>query len=135
MTHKLDEYASGTIELPSGHWRWFTIRVNSLPENVCVSQLLVFANEGEHGDVMHAHVPSNLNQMGTEQLRAFALDPDEREILIDGGTVRISRRVDDRGGWWPVRPAAGAPYRTSTLDHRQLGEIPRSELVDLVRAR
>src|SRR5262245_30722623 len=134
-SYRLDQYDRGTIELPSGQWRWFTIRVNSLPENVCVSQLLVFANESEAGDVMHVHVPNTLTEIDDARVRELAVDPDDREITTTNGTVVIGRRSDDAGGWWPVRPAVGQVFRTSTTDHRRLGELSRHELLEIARTR
>jgi hypothetical protein len=131
-TYRLNQFDGGTVDLPSGHWRWFVIRLNSLPEETCEAQQLIFANEDESGDIMRARVPNTINSLDGRAVLEYARNPDDREFRTSSGRVGIGSAVDEgRGRMWPVRPANGHPYRTSKFVEKALGDLTRSELTEI----
>src|SRR5262245_1215530 len=87
--YDLRHHAGGTIELPSGPWRWFVIRLISLPENECTHQQLIFANEDVRGDIMRVDVPPTLDNLDDANLRQFGLHPDERTFPTPNGQATL----------------------------------------------
>jgi hypothetical protein len=134
-TYELDEPGGGELTLPSGHWRWFVIRVNSMPENRCASQQLIFANESysDSDDVMRVDVPRNVDSLDDEDVRRYARNPDTRSFLISTSEFTIWPPTDDMNNrMWRVRPASGYQFRTSKHIEKPLGELTNQELAEIV---
>jgi hypothetical protein len=133
-TYRLEQIDGGTITLQSGRWHWFVSRVNSLPEGVCESQQLIFANELELGDIMRTRIPAHIEQLDDREVTNYARNPDEREFRTTSGRIVIGPAEDQgRGRMWPVRPEPGNPYRTTKFVEKPLGELTAEELRDIAR--
>ena len=132
-TYRLDHHERGVISLESGTWRWFVIRLNSLPEVVCESQQLYFANESQPGDVMRARIPCDVNEIDDGAVAEYARNPDEREFRTSAGRFSI-RPPSDIGNsrMWNVRPERGRLHRTSFAIDTPLGELTHDELLAIL---
>jgi hypothetical protein len=133
-TYRLDQLDQGFVSLPSGNWKWYVIRLMSLPEGTCEVQHLIFANANYAGDIMRAQVPSHLSEIDDESVMSYARQPDDRSFRTDKGRFQIRPPLEDgRQRMWSVRPEQGIPFRTDMHIEKSLGELTEEDLRELVR--
>jgi hypothetical protein len=131
-TYNLKQLDGGTVLLPSGRWRWYVIRVNSLPEDVCETQYLFFANETNPGDLMRAAVPPTVQEVSDTEVRELARYPEERSFRDRQGRVQLRPTLDNgREPMWRVRPPTGLAFGTSKHIEKGLGELTPEDLIDI----
>jgi hypothetical protein len=131
-TYRLDQPEGGLLTLPSGDWRWFVIRLNSLPEGVCQLQQLIFVNEPEGGDIMRARVPSDINTIDDVSVKEYARKPEDRMFLAPSGWVTVRPPIEtlaDR--MWSVWPENRYHFRTSYAVEKPLGELTREDMLTI----
>jgi hypothetical protein len=129
IDYRLGNHPSGSVTLPSGRWKWFAIRICSLPDNVCHSQNLIFAGEDRTGSVMRTRIPPEVDVANEKEITEYGRMPDEREFQTQRGRYTIyPPRVFDANHMWMVRPESGRTFRTNIASDRQLGELTDEEL-------
>jgi hypothetical protein len=133
-TYRLDQFERGSLRLPSGDWRWFVIRLVSLPEGKCELQQLIFVSEQGGLEIMRARVPNDVNIIDDASARDFARHPEDRTIRAQGGSITV-RPPDDQepNPVWKVRPENGHPFRTSYAVEKPLGELTHDDMLRIIR--
>jgi hypothetical protein len=132
--YRLDQLDRGAITLLSGIWRWFVIRVNSMPGEKCEVQYLIFANESISSDIMHARVPSDVDAIDVVAVKEFARHADDRSFRTPKGRYVLRPPANDgRIDMWQVRPDRGMPFRTNWYIEKAIGDLTASDLEEIVR--
>lgn len=130
-TYRLDQLDRGTVALKSGQWRWYVIRVNSLPEGICELQYLIFANETGAGDIMRARVPSDIDEVSEKQVLEYARAPEDRSFRTAKDRFLIRSVGTGFQRMWQVRREQGHLVSTNKHVDKPLGELSRTEIEDI----
>lgn len=134
--YRLDHYEGGEVTLASGQWRWFPIRLLSLPEEQCEMQLLILAHNEHPGDLMRVRVPPEVDGMDLEAITELARNPEEREFFSEDHHFNIrplSEGTD--GNMWRVRPSDRPAFQTDLHNEKALGDLSQEELGEIARIR
>lgn len=134
VDYSLENLDSGEVDLPSGVWRSYVIRLYSLPERTCVSQMLLFGNLDQRGDTMRKRLPGSINQISAEELRGHAMHADEREFV--DGEKRIVLRpplVISYDSMWSFRDATGQQRGSNIHIEVPIGSLTMEQIREIVR--
>jgi hypothetical protein len=133
-TYRLDQLEGGVVRLASGGWRWYVIRLNSLPEQVCHLQQLIFVGEQDGVGIMRARVPNDINTIDDAAAMKYALHPEDRIFRIDGRSVTVRPPTDRSvGAMWDIWPETGGHFRNDHAIEKPLGELTREDMIQLCR--
>ena len=131
-TYRLDQFERGSVTLSSGLWRWYVIRLNSLPEQVCQLQQLIFISEPDGGDLMRARVPSDVDTVDERTVEQYARNPDDRTFRAPTGWITVRPPVESGPGrMWSIWPEKGYIFRKSHAVEKPLGELTREDMLKI----
>lgn len=130
--HNLDKLEGGVTLLRSGQWRWYVIRVSSLPEGRCEVQHLIFVSERPDGGIMRSRVASDVSTIDDTAVQGLAQHPDDRSIRGANGWITVfPPHGSDPLNRWRVRPEGRRPFWSDVQTGTPLGELTGDEMLEI----
>jgi hypothetical protein len=129
-SYRLDQLEGGVTAIGPSRWRWYVMRLNSLPSGQCELQHLIFVSETDGGGIMRARVPSDVDVVDDRAVLRHAMHPDDRSFRGRRGWLTVyPPNEEDTEPMWRVRPEARRPFRTDIAIEKSLGELSNDDLL------